>query len=88
MHPSRHLLCSVMDPSDHVGNLNHNMQAMGLKDGSAPEGSTRQRNTSPVDMLRFVILLSHSGLTHISSSCIMQPRSHLCFCNNTMTKSL
>ncbi|XP_026200122.1 centromere protein H [Anabas testudineus] len=41
-----------MDPSDHMGDLNHNMQAVVLNDGSAPEGSTRQRNTSPVDMLR------------------------------------
>ncbi|KAK2837356.1 hypothetical protein Q5P01_014568 [Channa striata] len=41
-----------MEPLDTMGNINHQMEAVALNDGSAPESSSRQRNTSPVDMLR------------------------------------
>ncbi|KAF3695872.1 Centromere protein H [Channa argus] len=41
-----------MEPLDNIGNLNHEMEAVAINDVSTPEGSTTQRNTSPVDMLR------------------------------------
>ncbi|KAM8760032.1 centromere protein H [Acanthopagrus schlegelii] len=41
-----------MDPSDSVGNLNHMMEGVGLDNGSASDGSPRQKDTSSADMLR------------------------------------
>ncbi|KAM7019061.1 centromere protein H [Tautogolabrus adspersus] len=41
-----------MDPSDTVGNLNHMVEAVALNGAPAPDSSTGQKDTSPVDMLR------------------------------------
>ncbi|XP_029019826.1 centromere protein H [Betta splendens] len=42
-----------MDSSEQIGNLNSNMEAVALNDNAAvPDDSSRQRNTSPADILR------------------------------------
>ncbi|XP_030271980.1 centromere protein H [Sparus aurata] len=41
-----------MDPSDNVGNLNHMMEGVVLDNGSTSDGSPKQKDTSPADMLR------------------------------------
>ncbi|XP_068559737.1 centromere protein H isoform X2 [Cebidichthys violaceus] len=50
--PDRHRHCVVMDPSDDVGNLDHTVEAVALNYGSAPDGSTGQKDAPPADMLR------------------------------------
>ncbi|XP_023145639.2 centromere protein H isoform X1 [Amphiprion ocellaris] len=41
-----------MDSSGSDGSLNHKLEAVALNDGPAPDNSTGQKETSPVDMLR------------------------------------
>ncbi|XP_051807006.1 centromere protein H [Acanthochromis polyacanthus] len=42
----------MMESSDSEASLNHKLEAVALNDGPAPENSTGQTETSPVDMLR------------------------------------
>lgn len=46
----------VMESSDSQGKLNHMVGTMEPNDVPAAEGATGQKDTSPVDMLRFVSL--------------------------------
>lgn len=54
--PSRHRPSSGMD-SEEVRDLNINMEAVALHDGAVAGDCSRQRITSPVDMLRFTARL-------------------------------
>lgn len=45
-----------MESSDSQGKLNHMVGTMEPNDVPAAEGATGQKDTSPVDMLRFVSL--------------------------------
>lgn len=47
----------VMESSDSQGKLNHMVGTMEPNDVPAAEGATGQKDTSPVDMLRFVSLI-------------------------------
>nr|XP_020450061.1 centromere protein H isoform X1 [Monopterus albus] len=90
-----HLHCFVMDPSDHMATINHNMEAVALNDDAAPEGSAKEQNTSAVDLLRmkqqmynqcFEIKVQLQAGKIKESRSTSEPERHLPACVNNLER--